>query len=115
VRAVLRRGSTPAETPIRVGGIQIDVAAREAKLDGELLELSPKEFDLLRVLAESQGQVVSKRELMAEVWREPYGGSERTIDVHISWLRSKLGESAQQPRYLHTVHGVGLKLVDPTG
>jgi DNA-binding response OmpR family regulator len=115
VRAVLRRGSRPAEAPIRVGGIEIDAAAREAKLDGELLELSPKEFDLLRVLAESQGQVVSKRELMAEVWREPYGGSERTIDVHISWLRSKLGESAQQPRYLHTVHGVGLKLVDPTG
>jgi DNA-binding response OmpR family regulator len=51
---------------------------------------------------------------MAEVWREPYGGSDRTIDVHLSWLRRKLGETAQHPRYLHTVHGVGLKLVDPT-
>ena len=88
--------------------------AREARLDGHPLELSPKEFDLLRVLVERAGQVVSKRELMAEVWREPYGGSDRTIDVHLSWLRRKLGESAQEPRYLHTVHGVGLKLVDPT-
>jgi len=65
------------------------------------------------VLAEADGRVVSKRELMAEVWREPYGGSERTIDVHLSWLRSKLGESARDPAYIHTIHGVGVKLVDP--
>jgi DNA-binding response OmpR family regulator len=115
VRAVLRRRSVGTTGgPVRVGGLEIDTAAREATLDGELLDLSPKEFDLLRVLAERVGQVVSKRELMAEVWREPYGGSERTIDVHLSWLRQKLGESAQAPRYLHTVHGVGIKLVDPT-
>lgn len=114
VRAVLRRGNQKAPGPIRVGAIEIDPEAREASLDGVRLELSPKEFDLLRVLAESSGRVVSKRELMAEVWREPYGGSERTIDVHLSWLRSKLGESAQEPRYLHTVHGVGVKLVDPS-
>ena len=114
VRAVLRRGSQRADGPLRVGDIEIDPDAREASLDGVALELSPKEFDLLRVLAEASGRVVSKRELMAEVWREPYGGSERTIDVHLSWLRSKLGESAQQPRYLQTVHGVGIKLVDPT-
>ena len=115
VRAVLRRGTANSSgTTIGVGGLEIDVAAREARLDGELLELSPKEFDLLRVLAERSGQVVSKRELMAEVWREPYGGSERTIDVHLSWLRQKLGETAQDPRYLHTVHGVGVKLVDPS-
>lgn len=114
VRAVLRRGTPRTEGPIRVGAVEIDSDAREARLDGTLLDLSPKEFDLLRVLAESSGRVVSKRELMAEVWREPYGGSERTIDVHLSWLRSKLGESAQEPRYLHTVHGVGVKMVDPT-
>jgi DNA-binding response OmpR family regulator len=91
----------------------LDAASREATLDGVQLDLSPKEFDLLHVLAARSGDVVSKRELMAEVWREPYGGSERTVDVHLSWLRSKLGESAQKPRYLHTVHGVGVKLVDP--
>lgn len=113
VRAVLRRGSQTSEGPIRIGDLEIDSGSREARLEGRSLELSPKEFDLLRVLAENLGQVVSKRELMAEVWREPYGGSERTIDVHLSWLRNKLGETAQQPRYLVTVHGVGVKLVDP--
>lgn len=114
VRAVLRRSSGDGSRDlISVGGLRIDVAAREAALDDSLLDLSPKEFDLLRVLAERAGEVVGKRELLAEVWREPYGGSDRTIDVHLSWLRSKLGESAQEPRYLHTVHGVGVKLVDP--
>jgi len=115
VRAVLRRGSTaPTDSPIRVGDLTVDAKAREATIDGNRLDLSPKEFDLLHVLAARFGEVVSKRELMAEVWREPYGGSERTVDVHLSWLRSKLGEKAQEPRYLHTVHGVGVKLVDPT-
>lgn len=114
IRAVMRRGSSGTSEILRVGELEIDARAREARLEGETLELSPKEFDLLKALAERPGQVVSKRELMAEVWREPYGGSERTIDVHLSWLRSKLGESASDPRYLQTVHGVGVKLVDPT-
>jgi len=115
VRAILRRGSS-SETgePIRIAGLAIDSAAREATLEGVVLDLSPKEFDLLRALGERTGEVVSKRALMAEVWREPYGGSDRTVDVHLSWLRNKLGESAQEPRYLRTVHGVGVKLVDPT-
>jgi DNA-binding response OmpR family regulator len=114
VRAVLRRRSEePISEVLRVGGLELDAAAREVRLDGVALDLSPKEFDMLRVLIERRGQVVSKRELMAEVWREPYGGADRTIDVHLSWLRKKLGESAQEPVYLHTVHGVGVKLVDP--
>ena len=115
VRAVLRRGSaTGREGPIRVGELMLDAATREATLAGKRLDLSPKEFDLLRTLAARSGDVISKRELMAEVWREPYGGSERTVDVHLSWLRSKLGETAQEPRYLHTVRRVGIKLVDPS-
>ena len=87
--------------------------ARAADLDGSALDLSPKEFDLLVCLARRTGEVLSKRDLLAEVWREPYGGSERTVDVHLSWLRKKLGESAAEPRYLQTVFGVGVKLVDP--
>jgi DNA-binding response OmpR family regulator len=114
VRALLRRGSGGGtDETVQVGDLRIDAAAREATLDGRALDLSPKEFDLLRVLAERAGEVVSKRALMAEVWREPYGGAERTVDVHLSWLRNKLGETAQHPRYLRTVHGVGVKLVDP--
>lgn len=114
VRAVLRRtesGKPPG--PLTTGGLSIDSAGRTATLEGVVLELSPKEFDLLRYLAEKVGEVVSKRELLAEVWREPYGGSEKTVDVHLSWLRKKLGESAAAPRYLHTVHGVGVKLQPP--
>ncbi|SFL00478.1 Transcriptional regulatory protein, C terminal, partial [Streptosporangium canum] len=72
-----------------------------------------KEFDLLHYLAVRPGQVVSKRELLTEVWRMAYGGADKTVDVHLSWLRRKLGESAQAPRYLQTVHGVGVKIVDP--
>ena len=115
VRALLRRGpASETGSAIRIGALSIDPASREASLEGNILDLSPKEFDLLRALAERSGEVVSKRALMAEVWREPYGGAERTVDVHLSWLRNKLGETAQDPRYLRTVHGVGVKLVDPT-
>ncbi len=115
VRAVLRRAvGGDTRGPLLVGGLEIDAVAREAWLDGSRLELSPKEFDVLRFLAERRGEVVSKRELLAEVWRQPYGGSEKTVDVHLSWLRRKLGESAAESRYLQTVFGVGVKLVDPS-
>ena len=114
VRAVLRRHEGgDREDRVVVAGLIVDPSGRVATLDGAALELSPKEFDLLHLLAEHVGEVMTKREMLAEVWREPYGGSEHTIDVHLSWLRRKLGESASEPRYLHTVHGVGVKLVDP--
>ena len=114
VRAVLRRRQTSDPTDrLQVGELIVDVPGRTASLGGRPLDLTPKEFDLLRVLVERSGEVLSKRELLAEVWREPYGGSEHTIDVHVSWLRKKLGETAQDSRYIHTVHGVGIKLVDP--
>jgi DNA-binding response OmpR family regulator len=113
IRAVLRRGPADPTAVITVGDLIIDVAAREARLEGRVLDLAPKEFDLLLLLAERSGRVVSKREMLAQVWREPWGGSERTVDVHLSWLRKKLGESALEPRYLQTVHGVGIKLTAP--
>ena len=56
---------------------------------------------------------MTKRQLLAEVWDQPFGGGDKTIDVHLSWLRRKLGETASEPRYLRTVHGVGVRLVDP--
>ncbi|WP_433531713.1 response regulator transcription factor [Micromonospora sp. CA-263727] len=116
VRAVLRRGPAgPAgEDPTMVvGGLRIDPRSRQVSLDGEPVELTPREFDLLRHLATRAGEVVTKRELLTEVWQIPYGGADKTVDVHLSWLRRKLGESAQQPRYLHTVRGVGVRLVSP--
>jgi len=114
IRAVWRRaGGDDAPTVLRVGGLEVELRGRVARLDGEPLELSRLEFDLLAHLAEHAGEVVSRRELLAEVWRQPMGGADRTVDVHLSWLRRKLGESAAEPRYLHTVRGVGVKLVAP--
>ncbi len=116
IRAVLRRVGRPAgrEGPVVVAGLSIDQRSRAASLDGERLELSRKEFDLLFLLASRAGEVVTKRELLAEVWQQPYGGAERTVDVHLSWLRRKLGETAAAPRYLHSVRGVGVRLADPS-
>jgi len=114
IRAVLRRTASNApSTVLVVGGLQLDTRGRTAELDGEPLELSPREFDLLAYLLARPGEVVTKRELLAEVWRVSYGGGEKTVDVHLSWLRRKLGETALEPRYLHTVRGVGVKLMEP--
>ena len=114
IRAVLRRAKDDdADAPVTIGGLALDVRSRVATVDGEPMDLSRKEFDLLWHLASRHGEVVSKRELLAAVWRQPYGGPEKTIDVHLSWLRAKLGESARSPRYLRSVRGVGVMLVDP--
>ena len=116
IRAVLRRvRPDDGDEPVRIGGLTLDARSREATVDGQALDLSRKEFDLLWHLASRRGEVVSKRELLAAVWRQPYGGPEKTIDVHLSWLRTKLGETARSPRYLRTVRGVGVMLVDPEG
>jgi two-component system, OmpR family, KDP operon response regulator KdpE len=115
IRAVLRRGAAaePAATHV-VGGLVVNTGAREASLDDRSLELTRLEFDLLAHLASRAGQVVTKRELLADVWHQPYGGADKTVDVHLSWLRRKLGETATEPRYLISVRGVGVKLVEPT-
>ena len=115
MRAVLRRvGHSEAPEPLRVGELVIDERTRVVTLRGDPVQLSRKQFDLLHILATRAGDVVTRRELLAEVWRDAYGSSERTLDVHISWLRRKLGESAAEPRYLLSVRGVGVRLVDPT-
>ncbi len=114
LRAVLRRSAGAARpTTVVIDELEIDQAARTATLTGVELDLTRKEFDLLSHLADHLGTVVSRAELLAEVWRQPFGGNDKTIDVHVSWLRKKLGETAAAPRYLHTVRGVGIRLVDP--
>ena len=77
------------------------------------VEVSRKEFDLLHLLAQRVGEVVTKREILADVWRQAYGGGDRTVDVHLSWLRRKLGETAAEPVYLHSVRGVGVRMSAP--
>ncbi len=114
IRAVLRRAGAAerrSPAPMMVGALCLD--AEEATLDGARIDLSRREFDLLHYLVLHAGQVVTKRDLLTHVWQMPYGGADKTVDVHVSWLRRKLGETAQQPRYLHTVRGVGIKLTAP--
>lgn len=114
LRALLRRARPDArQEPVVVGQLVLDAATRTATLGGRRLELSRKEFDLAYCLASRSGEVVTKRELLAEVWQQPYGGADKTVDVHLSWLRRKFGEKASEPGYLRTVRGVGVKLVDP--
>lgn len=113
IRAVLRRAVAPGdvrERTLAVGELAIDPDRRTAVLAGASLDLSRLEFDLLAHLARRSPDVVARRELLAEVWRQPHGGTDQTIDVHLSWLRRKMGESASAPRYLHTVRGVGIQL-----
>lgn len=115
IRAVLRRAASPQGDPsLIVGELAIDPAARTVTLRGEPLELARLEFDLLHYLARRLGEVVSKKEILSEVWKQVYGGGEHTVDVHFSWLRRKLGETASAPVYLHSVRHVGVRLVDPT-
>jgi DNA-binding response OmpR family regulator len=116
IRAVLRRmGRTDEDPVVRVGGLSIDTRSYEVTVDGRPVELARKEFELLLALARRAGEVVTKRDLLAEVWQLAWGGSDRTVDVHLSWLRRKLGESAREPRYLHSVRGVGVRLIAPAG
>jgi DNA-binding response OmpR family regulator len=115
ISAVLRRRGSFAGAPaaIEVGPLRIDLARRAATLDGRPLDLNRKEFDLLAYLAARRDHLVTRQELIEEVWRQPYRGSEQTVDVHISWLRRKLGETAAKPRVLRVMRGVGIMLVDP--
>ena len=120
IRAVLRRSSAsrPSGAPataaaVTVGELDVDPGARRARLAGEELQLSRKEFDLLAELVGHAGRVVTREDLMARVWDENWFGSTKTLDVHIRWLRQKLGDAPESPRYLHTVRGVGFRFTAP--
>ncbi|GAA4347506.1 response regulator transcription factor [Angustibacter luteus] len=105
-RALLRRGGHESEPTPRV---RIDAEARQAFLDDTELQLTAKEFDLLRVLVREAGRVVPREQLMREVWDADWYGSTKTLDMHVSWLRRKLGDEAGQPRFIATVRGVGFR------
>jgi DNA-binding response OmpR family regulator len=118
IRAVLRRsaprdGDAAPRAPVRIGDLELDPAARRARLGEEELDLSRKEFDLLAELMRNAGRVVSREDLMAKVWDVNWFGSTKTLDVHIGWLRRKLGDDPNQPRYIETVRGVGFRFAAP--
>lgn len=110
VRALLRR--QPVEAP-GSDFVRIDSEARRAWFNDEELHLTAKEFDLLRVLVREQGKVVPRDSLMREIWDTSWFGSTKTLDMHISVLRRKLGDDATSPRYITTVRGVGFRFDHP--
>jgi two-component system, OmpR family, response regulator RegX3 len=119
IRAVLRRARPAAataakpEAPITIDALHVDLAARRATLKDEELALSRKEFDLLAELVRNAGRVVTREDLMDRVWDENWFGSTKTLDVHVRWLRGKLGETAENAHYLETVRGVGFRFRGP--
>ena len=119
IRAVLRRTGREAtaapDPPVEIDGLRLDPGARSATLDGEPLDLSRKEFDLLARLMRDAGRVITREDLMSDVWDENWFGSTKTLDVHIGFLRRKLDDDAADPRFLHTVRGVGFRFTGPDG
>jgi DNA-binding response OmpR family regulator len=106
IRSLLRRAA-PSELSAR--SVRVDATSRRAWLEDRELELTPKEFDLLALLVAEAGRVITRDRIMAAVWDENWFGSTKTLDMHISWLRRKLGDDANAPRLLTTVRGVGFR------
>jgi two-component system KDP operon response regulator KdpE len=113
LRAVLRRLAPETGPVIEVGALRIDVPERFVTRDGERIKLTPHEFDLLRVLAQNRGKLLTHRMLLREVWGPAYQVEAHYLHVYISHLRSKLEPDPSQPRYLLTEAGAGYRLVDP--
>jgi two-component system response regulator RegX3 len=113
VRAVLRRADAPSVEAdgavLAVGDMRMDLDRHAVVRDGEELELTVKEYELLRMLLEHAGRVVKREQLIREVWNTTWFGSTKTLDVHVSALRRKLGDDPAEPRYIHTVRGVGFR------
>lgn len=107
MRALLRRGGV--DVVVASGGLRLDVSGHRAWMDGAEIQLTAKEFELLRVLVREAGSVVSREDLLKEVWGTDWWSSTKTLDMHMSWLRKKLGDSAQNPRYIRTIRGVGFR------
>ncbi|NUT06317.1 MAG: winged helix-turn-helix transcriptional regulator [Hamadaea sp.] len=117
--SVAQRRPPVAEVPepdpamIHVGGLKLDPTGGQVWLDGQPLQLTTREFELLSYLMARAGTIVGRSELLAEIWRQPPDAGGRTLDVYLCWLRRKLGEHGRAPRYLHRVRGLGIRLSAP--
>jgi two-component system response regulator RegX3 len=116
IRAVLRRttarsdaGGEGADSPIEIGDLVLDPGRRSVELAGEPVELSRKEFELLWRLMQDAGSVLTREQLISDVWDMNWFGSTKTLDVHVSGVRKKLGDDPEAPRFIHTVRGVGFR------
>jgi DNA-binding response OmpR family regulator len=116
IRATFRRISfegAPKTPVLQVGGVRIDLSAHKVFRDNEELAITQKEYDLLRVLMSWAGKVVSRAELLDQVWGVDWLGDVRTLDVHIRWLREKIEDDPSNPRSIQTVRGVGYRFAVP--
>lgn len=113
VRALLRRSQPRADIPdeLSFGGIAIDFRKYEARRDGSAIEMTRKEFAILRYLASRVGEVVSRDDLLNEVWGYESYPASRTVDNHVAGLRAKLEKNSSEPEHIKTVHGVGYKFI----
>ncbi len=114
VRALLKRGGSGSAVPepVKIGELSIDLAARVVRRGGKVLELRPKEFDLLAALVRQRGRVVSRANLLREVWGYAAGTQSRTVETHLAALRQRLGDDPRAPSYIVTVRGAGYRLRD---
>lgn len=111
IKAVLRRYENNTEQEgTRIGDLIINTESHEVKLGEKTLELTLKEFDLLRVLAENRGRVMTRDQLLDKVWGFEYIGETRTVDVHVRYLRKKLGDEDNEGKYIQTIRGMGYKM-----
>ena len=116
VRAVLRRSGVPEPAPSlrkTLGDLMVDADRREVTLAGRPIALKPREFDVLWLFARNDGRVFSREQLIETLWGFDFDGDPRTVDVHIRRIRRAIGDRADRPRYLHTIHGVGYKFTTP--
>ncbi len=119
IKSVLRRSKTPAsldgakdEAPITRGNLRIDSARREVTIGDRQVDLTPKEFDLLRLFAANPGRVFPRKYLLEKIWDYSYEGYDRTIDSHINRLRAKIEDNPENPQMVLTVWGIGYKFSD---
>jgi two-component system response regulator RegX3 len=118
IRAILRRAplgspsTVSEEQPIEASGVRVDRSRHEVTVDGRSIDLPPKEFELLGVLVEYAGRVLTRNQLIDEVWGSDYVGDTKTLDVHIRRLRGRIEIDPQQPRRIRTVRGVGYRFAD---
>jgi two-component system OmpR family response regulator len=110
LRALIRRSPHPRPSVLSSGSIELDPAAHEVRLDGDLLDLSPKEFSLLEYLMTRKGEAVSRSEILDHVWDFGYDGTSNVVDVYVGYLRSKLGADR-----IETIRGVGYRMEDEDG
>ncbi|HYE67078.1 MAG TPA: response regulator transcription factor [Anaerovoracaceae bacterium] len=111
IKAVLRRAELRNDVKyISKGALTINIERHEVLVDGKAVELSLKEFDLLKTLAEHKGMVMTRDQLLDKIWGIDYDGENRTVDVHIRYLRKKLGDEEAESKYIQTIRGMGYKM-----